>query len=157
MLGHPPFVVAVLMCFRDAPTLWPFPSWAPKPTRYPGPAFTPDLSPHSVPAPALGPTTIRSPCQVHATSDEKLNQPLLTFHDDATPELPLLAVNFDPALVRLLRETKYFLQLKIEVPPAAQVGRRHGRLLGTLNAAVQRRACCAPSHGIRPTQVHCAL
>jgi hypothetical protein len=30
-----------------------------------------------------------------------------------------LAVNFDPALVRLLRETKYFLLLKIEVPETA--------------------------------------
>jgi hypothetical protein len=32
---------------------------------------------------------------------------------------PTLAVNFDPALVRLLRETKYFLLLKIEVPESA--------------------------------------
>jgi dynein heavy chain, axonemal len=31
----------------------------------------------------------------------------------------MLAVNFDPALVRLLRETKYFLLLKIEVPEAS--------------------------------------
>lgn len=54
-----------------------------------------------------------------ATSDEKLNQPLLQFHEDATAELPLLEVNFDPALVRLLRETKYFLVLKIEVPESA--------------------------------------
>ncbi len=51
--------------------------------------------------------------QVGLTSDEKLNQPLLQFHEDASPELPLLAVNFDPALVRLLRETKYFLLLKV--------------------------------------------
>jgi hypothetical protein len=29
--------------------------------------------------------------------------------------MPLLAVNFDPALVRLLRETRYFLLLRIEV------------------------------------------
>jgi dynein heavy chain len=35
--------------------------------------------------------------------------------------MPLLAVNFDPALVRLLRETKYFLLLKISVPDAAAV------------------------------------
>jgi hypothetical protein len=61
------------------------------------------------------------PEQVSTTSDEKLNQPLLQFHDDATPDMPLLAVNFDPALVRLLRETKYFLLLKISVPDAAAV------------------------------------
>lgn len=30
-----------------------------------------------------------------------------------------MAVNFDPDLVKLLRETKYFLQLKIEVPESA--------------------------------------
>lgn len=57
--------------------------------------------------------------QVDCTSDEKLNLPLLQFHEDASPELPLLAVNFDPALVALLRETKYFLLLQIKVPDAA--------------------------------------
>lgn len=55
--------------------------------------------------------------QVAATSDEKLNQPLLQFHEDSTPELQLLAVNFDPALVRLLKETKYFLLLSVQVGP----------------------------------------
>lgn len=50
-----------------------------------------------------------------ATSDEKLNQPLLQFHEESTPELQLLAVNFDPALVRLLKETKYFLLLNVQV------------------------------------------
>lgn len=53
--------------------------------------------------------------QVDTTSESKLHQPLLQFHEDSTAELPLLTVNFDPALVRLLRETKYFLLLKIEV------------------------------------------
>jgi dynein heavy chain len=53
--------------------------------------------------------------QVASTSDEKLNQPLLQFHEESTPDMPLLAVNFDPALVRLLRETRYFLLLHIEV------------------------------------------
>ncbi|KAI8473051.1 MAG: flagellar outer dynein arm heavy chain beta [Monoraphidium minutum] len=57
--------------------------------------------------------------QVDCTSEAKLNQPLLQFHEDATPELPLLAVNFDPALVALLRETKYFLLLSMRVPDAA--------------------------------------
>jgi hypothetical protein len=46
---------------------------------------------------------------VEASTDEKLNQPLLQFHEDSTPELQLLAVNFDPSLTRLLKETKYFL------------------------------------------------
>lgn len=53
------------------------------------------------------------------TSEAKLNQPLLQFHEDATPDLPLLAVNFDPALVALLRETKYFLLAGVKVPGAA--------------------------------------
>jgi hypothetical protein len=53
--------------------------------------------------------------QVASTSDEKLNQPLLQFHKESTADMPLLAVNFDPALVRLLRETRYFLLLRIEV------------------------------------------
>ncbi|GBF97683.1 flagellar outer dynein arm heavy chain beta [Raphidocelis subcapitata] len=57
--------------------------------------------------------------QVDNTSDEKLNLPLLQFHEEATPELPLLAVNFDPALVALLRETKYFLLAGVAVPAAA--------------------------------------
>jgi dynein heavy chain len=52
--------------------------------------------------------------QVASTTDAKLNQPLLRFREDATPELQLLAVNFDPALVRLLKETKYFLLLQIQ-------------------------------------------
>jgi len=56
---------------------------------------------------------------VDATSEAKLNLPLLQFHEDATPDLPLLALNFDPALVALLRETKYFLLLQIQVPDAA--------------------------------------
>jgi dynein heavy chain len=63
--------------------------------------------------------------QVAATSDEKLQQALLQFDDEATAEMPLLAVNFDPALVRLLRETKYFLLLKISVPDAAAVLFQH--------------------------------
>lgn len=59
--------------------------------------------------------------QVASTSDEKLNQPLLQFHEESTADMPLLAVNFDPALVRLLRETRYFLLLRIEVSLAAGV------------------------------------
>lgn len=46
--------------------------------------------------------------RVAATSDEKLNQPLLQEMAGG-----VLGVNFDPELVRLLRETKYFLLLKV--------------------------------------------
>lgn len=63
--------------------------------------------------------------QVTATSGEKLNMPLLRLVDDSTPEAPVLGVNFDPALVRLLRETKYFLLLKVEVPESAQAIFQH--------------------------------
>lgn len=59
------------------------------------------------------------PPQVDCTSEEKLNLPLLQFHEDASLDLPLLAVNFDPALVALLRETKYFLLAAASVPGAA--------------------------------------
>jgi dynein heavy chain, axonemal len=51
--------------------------------------------------------------RVADTSEDKLNQALLA------PLLGGLGVNFDPELVRLLRETKYFLLLKIEVPASA--------------------------------------
>ena len=57
--------------------------------------------------------------QVASTSDEKLNQPLLKTLaplPGAAPGAPeRLGVNFDDDLVRLLRETKYFLLLKFEV------------------------------------------
>jgi dynein heavy chain len=48
-------------------------------------------------------------------SQAKLKQPLLTRHG-ATQ---LLAVNFDPQLVKLLREVKYLLELGHEVPESA--------------------------------------
>lgn len=53
--------------------------------------------------------------QVAATTDAKLNQPLLRFHEASTAQLPLLDVNFDPTLVRLLKETKSFLLLDVKV------------------------------------------
>ncbi len=49
--------------------------------------------------------------RVAATSDEKLNQALLATSAGGSGTL---GVNFDPELVRLLRETKYFLLLKVE-------------------------------------------
>lgn len=56
--------------------------------------------------------------EIEATSDDKLKLPLL-LRDEKDKELPLLKVNFDPALVRLLREVKYFLLLEVEVPESA--------------------------------------
>lgn len=79
--------------------------------------------------------------QVSSTSSSKLAQPLLAFRGDASPELPLLAVNFDPALVALLRETRGFLGLGIEA-----------RLLAVLRA--QSPDACAAS-GVRHTAPRC--
>ncbi len=57
-------------------------------------------------------------------SDEKLKLPLLVMSDEGSaatasasgepPQLQL-RVNFDPALIKLLREVKYFLLLEIKV------------------------------------------
>lgn len=45
----------------------------------------------------------------------KLKLPLLI----RNPETRLLTVNFDPALIKLLREVKYFLLLSLPVPETA--------------------------------------
>ena len=45
----------------------------------------------------------------------KLSLPLLTRDE----ETHYISVNFDPALVRLLRETKYFLLAELQVPESA--------------------------------------
>lgn len=89
--------------------------------------------------------------QVSATSDEKLNQPLLQFHEESTPEMQLLAVNFDPALVRLLKETKYFILLGMQVS---------ARMIGIQTRGCGREAsaacaACASTHGLpfSPLQV----
>ena len=52
--------------------------------------------------------------EVKETSTDKLEQPLLTKDENG-----LLKVNFDPALVRLLRETRYFDLLAKDVPESA--------------------------------------
>ena len=52
--------------------------------------------------------------EVEASSQEKLKQSLLTKNEQG-----LLKVNFDPALVRLLREVKYFTLLGLSVPDNA--------------------------------------
>ncbi len=53
--------------------------------------------------------------EIDASSEMKLRQPLLRRDKDGR----LLHVNFDDALVRLLREVKYFLLLKLSVPATA--------------------------------------
>jgi dynein heavy chain, axonemal len=74
---------------------------------------------------------------IEASSQAKLKNPLLA-RESLTPDqilrnIPsLLKVNFDPLLVKLLREVKYFLLLGLEVPDSAmeiyqkvEVFRRH--------------------------------
>jgi len=52
---------------------------------------------------------------VEASSQAKLRLPLIV----RNPDTNMLSVNFDPALVRLLREVKYFLLLSLQVPESA--------------------------------------
>ena len=55
---------------------------------------------------------------ISAISDQKLKQPLMS----QDPQGTVLRVNFDAALVRLLREVRYFLllpELPIEIPANA--------------------------------------
>jgi len=80
-------------------------------------------------------------CQrVEGISEEKLDQPLLVEEDKR------LRVNFDPQLVRLLRETKYFLLLKVRAR-ACVVERMVVHLRACVQACVRagvracRRAC----------------
>jgi dynein heavy chain len=54
--------------------------------------------------------------RARAGRQAKLKLPLLAYQKDAGH---LLTVNFDPALVKLLREVKYFLLLGLEVPGSA--------------------------------------
>eukprot|EP00959_Pyramimonas_sp_CCMP1952_P350183 7336879-Pyramimonas_sp.AAC.1 len=62
--------------------------------------------------------------EIEATSEEKLKQSLVVRYSAPHPELegvilPFIKVNFDPLLLCLLREVKYFIQLEIEVPENA--------------------------------------
>ena len=57
--------------------------------------------------------------EVEKSSQAKLKNPLLRSEVDVEYGYPLLYVNFDPLLVRLLREVKYFLLLGFEAPQAA--------------------------------------
>ena len=57
--------------------------------------------------------------EVDATGEEKLKLNLLAYDEQA--EIPgILRVNFDPKLVKLLRETKYFMLLDANVPASAR-------------------------------------
>jgi len=53
--------------------------------------------------------------EVDESSSDKLNQPLL-----CKDENDLIKVNFDPSLVRLLKEVKYFTLLRLQIPPTAE-------------------------------------
>lgn len=82
---------------------------------------------------------------VEASSQAKLKNSLLRFEvplatNDYDHQVPILCVNFDPMLIRLLREVKYFLQLGFEAPSSAleihqhsEVYRRH---MGNLDLIV---------------------
>ncbi len=69
------------------------------------------LSSHPHPYPTPTSTRVRA-----VRLQAKLKLPLLSYQKDAAH---LLTVNFDPALVKLLREVKYFLLLGLEVPGSA--------------------------------------
>ena len=56
---------------------------------------------------------------VETSSEAKLKLPLLRKLEQQYRGYNTLAVNFDPGLVRLLREVKYFLLLGLEVPDSA--------------------------------------
>jgi dynein heavy chain, axonemal len=59
----------------------------------------------------------RSPQSPSKTMTNRMNQSTFSFNDLHTRSS--LSVNFDPMLVRLLREVKYFLLLGLEVPSTA--------------------------------------
>ena len=56
---------------------------------------------------------------VEQTSDARLMLPLLKPDPAATGKMQFVQVNFDPDLVCLLKEVKYFMQLDVEVPEHA--------------------------------------
>jgi dynein heavy chain len=57
--------------------------------------------------------------EISETSDARLKLPLLRPGPNASGELSFVQVNFDPDLVRLLKEVKYFLLIGVEVPEHA--------------------------------------
>lgn len=57
--------------------------------------------------------------EISETSDARLKLPLLCPGAKSTADMPVVDVNFDPDLVRLLKEVKYFLLLGVNVPEHA--------------------------------------
>jgi dynein heavy chain len=77
------------------------------------------------------------------TGLEKLKQNLLCRNESDTA---LLRVNFDPALVCLLREVQYFKMLNVEVPDSAQrifeKNETYRQHTGNLELVSENAACC---------------
>jgi len=71
--------------------------------------------PSSNPHPSSNPNPHPNPNQVETTSTEKLTLPLLT-RESRSGEL---SVNFDPLLVKLLSEVKYFVVQGKNIPEVA--------------------------------------
>ena len=71
---------------------------------------------------------------VEETSQASLRQPLLLRSEEGQE---LLSVNFDPDLVRLLREVKYLEILGKQVPPAAIELNRSVEMFRVLNGNLQ--------------------
>ena len=67
--------------------------------------------------------------ETESTSDEKLKMNLLIPDDRETVIDGILRVNFDPMLVKLLREVKYFLLLNVDIPDAAMKTYQRGETL----------------------------
>ena len=67
--------------------------------------------------------------ETESTSDEKLKMHLLRPDERETKVQGILRVNFDPMLVKLLREVKYFLLLGVDVPEAAMKTYQRGETL----------------------------
>ncbi len=98
---------------------------------------------------------------VERSSQAKLKLPLLQRVPDATGTHDLLSVNFDPALVRLLREVKYFLLLGLEVPPSAldiyKKAETYRKQTGNLDLMVNKynRCVCACARGVSMQRFPC--
>lgn len=58
---------------------------------------------------------------VEANTEGKLNKYLLVREPTPLAEEGFVRVNFDPVLVRLLREVKYLLLLNIDIPERASL------------------------------------
>ena len=96
--------------------------------------------------------------EMEKSSQAKLKNPLLRSENDPEFGYPLLYVNFDPLLVRLLREVKYFLLLGFEAPQAAleiyehaETFRKH---MGNLDLVVRTQRLQRRVDGVDATPRH---